>query len=159
MNKDKYIKITKNVIMFFMYFLWQIVPILFLEVMGLDSSKFNLFQKNLYLILSNLSYLIIVVLVYYKELKLDFKKYKKNFKEIFIKYLPVYVLGVVLMGVTNTIISGFTNMNISSNESSVREYIKLLPIYMSFSTVIYAPIVEEITFRKIIKNVVDNKYL
>ena len=84
MNKDKYIKITKNVIMFFMYFLWQIVPILFLEVMGLDSSKFNLFQKNLYLILSNLSYLIIVVLVYYKELKLDFKKYKKNFKEIFI---------------------------------------------------------------------------
>lgn len=45
MNKDKYIKITKNVIMFFMYFLWQIVPILFLEVMGLDSSKFNLFQK------------------------------------------------------------------------------------------------------------------
>ena len=53
------------------------------------------------------------------------------------------------MGVTNTIISGFTNMNISSNESSVREYIKLLPIYMSFSTVIYAPIVEEITFRKI----------
>ena len=71
MNKDKYIKITKNVIMFFMYFLWQIVPILFLEVMGLDSSKFNLFQKNLYLILSNLSYLIIVVLVYYKELKLD----------------------------------------------------------------------------------------
>ena len=83
----------------------------------------------------------------------------KNFKEIFIKYLPVYVLGVVLMGVTNTIISGFTNMNISSNESSVREYIKLLPIYMSFSTVIYAPIVEEITFRKIIKNIVDNKYL
>ena len=80
MNKDKYIKITKNVIMFFMYFLWQIVPILFLEVMGLDSSKFNLFQKNLYLILSNLSYLIIVVLVYYKELKLDFKKYKKNFR-------------------------------------------------------------------------------
>ena len=63
------------------------------------------------------------------------------------------------MGVTNTIISGFTNMNISSNESSVREYIKLLPIYMSFSTVIYAPIVEEITFRKIIKNIVDNKYL
>lgn len=159
MNKDKYIKITKNVIMFFMYFLWQIVPILFLEVMGLDSSKFNLFKKNLYLILSNLSYLIIVVLVYYKELKLDFKKYKKNFKEIFIKYLPVYVLGVVLMGVTNTIISGFTNMNISSNESSVREYIKLLPIYMSFSTVIYAPIVEEITFRKIIKNIIDNKYL
>ena len=66
MNKDKYIKITKNVIMFFMYFLWQIVPILFLEIVGLDSSKFNLFQKNLYLILSNLSYLIIVVLVYYK---------------------------------------------------------------------------------------------
>ena len=30
---------------------------------------------------------------------------------------------------------------------------------MSFSTVIYAPIVEEITFRKIIKNIVDNKYL
>ena len=48
------------------------------------------------------------------------------FKEIFIKYLPVYVLGVVLTGVTNTIISGFTNMNIPSNESSVREYIKLL---------------------------------
>lgn len=159
MNKDKYFKIIKNTIMFFMYFLWQIIPILFLEIVGLNSSKFNLFQKNLYLILSNLSYLIIVILVYYKELKLDFKKYKKNFKEIFIKYLPVYILGVALMGITNTIVSEFTNMNISNNESNVREYIKLLPIYMSFSTVIYAPIIEEITFRKIIKNIVNNEYL
>lgn len=159
MNKSKHKKILKNIIMFFMFFIWQIIPIIFLNILGINPSNFNIIQKNLYLILSYLSYLIIVILIYYKELMIDFKKYKENFKKIFMKYLPVYILGIILMGMTNIIVSKITNMNISSNETSIREYIKLFPIYMSFSTVIYAPIIEEITFRKIIKNIVDNKYL
>lgn len=159
MNKSKYKKILKNIIMFFMFFIWQIIPIIFLNILGINPSNFNIIQKNLYLILSYLSYLIIVILIYYKELMIDFKKYKENFKKIFMKYLPVYILGIILMGMTNILVSKITNMNISSNETSIREYIKLFPIYMSFSTVIYAPIIEEITFRKIIKNIVDNKYL
>ena len=41
---------------------------------------------------------------------------------------------------------------------SYRNYIKMFPIYMTFSTVIYSPIVEEITFRKTFRNIIDNKY-
>ena len=92
MNKSKYKKILKNIIMFFMFFIWQIIPIIFLNILGINPSNFNIIQKNLYLILSYLSYLIIVILIYYKELMIDFKKYKEYFKKIFMKYLPVYIL-------------------------------------------------------------------
>ena len=63
------------------------------------------------------------------------------------------------MGFSNYIIQNFTGSTISGNESSIRKLIETAPIYMIYSTIIYAPIVEEIIFRKSVKNVFNNKYL
>lgn len=60
------------------------------------------------------------------------------------------------MALSNIIIYGITGNALSENEINIREYIKLFPLYMSFSTVIYAPIVEELIFRKSIKNILGN---
>lgn len=159
MTKEKYIKITKNVIMFFMYFIWAFIPSLILNLFNIDPSKFSNIGKNIYLIISDLLYIILLGIVYKGEIKEDFIKYKNNYKKIFIKYFKVYLLGVILMGITNTLAYKITGSEISNNEELVRNYIKYLPFYMSFSTVIYAPIVEEFTFRKIIRNIISNKLL
>ncbi len=45
------------------------------------------------------------------------------------------------------------------NEELVRSYIDTSPLLMIFSTVIYAPICEELTFRKSIKDAINNKYI
>ncbi len=62
------------------------------------------------------------------------------------------------MYLSNSIILSFTNA-IAQNEAAVRESVKVLPLYMAFQTMIYAPITEEIIFRKSIKDIINNKYL
>ena len=42
------------------------------------------------------------------------------------------------------------NGKIAENETAVRSLIDDLPLYMAFSVMIYAPVVEELVFRKFI---------
>ena len=50
-------------------------------------------------------------------------------------------------------------MKISENEDTIRQLIKTMPIYISFSTIIYAPFVEELIYRKCFRGLISNKYL
>ena len=61
------------------------------------------------------------------------------------------------MAGSNLILQKITGLELSGNESTLRELIKSIPMYMGFSTVLYAPFVEEIIFRKSIRNVTKNK--
>lgn len=162
MQKDSDImgkKLIKNGSMFILYFIYEIIPLLILKIFKVNTSDWNNVIKNIYLISTSLIYLIFVIIVYKNELKKDLSDFKKNGLNLFIKYLPIYIVGILAMGISNSLLYNITDMQISNNEQSVREYIKLFPIYMSFSTVIYAPIVEEITFRKTFRNIINNKYI
>lgn len=152
MNNKK--KIILNIFMFLFYFIYQLIAILFIDLIKIDIN--NNFSKSLYLFISSLIYFIIILLVYKNELKNDYKKFDLK---IFIKYIPIYIIGLIFMAISSYIISNITGVSTSSNETAVREYIKLFPIYMSFSTVIYAPFVEEITFRKTFRNLINDKIL
>ena len=147
-------KIILNIFMFLFYFIYQLITIVVASLMKISIS--NNFQKELYLFLSSSIYFIIVILVYRKELIYDLKKF--NIK-LLIKYIPIYIIGILLMWISNYIISNITHIEFSQNEALVRKTIKLFPIYMSFSTVIYAPLVEEITFRKTFKNIIKDGIL
>ena len=63
------------------------------------------------------------------------------------------------MVISNGIISVITNGSLAGNEESVRELIDKFPIYMAFQVMLYAPITEEMIFRKAIKKSIDNKWL
>jgi len=63
------------------------------------------------------------------------------------------------MIIGNIIILFFTKQGLAQNEENVRILIKQLPLYMIFSVSIYAPITEELIFRKSIKDFISNKYL
>ena len=60
------------------------------------------------------------------------------------------------MGISNTIISKFTHMEISENEEIIRNLVDTMPIYITFSTVLYAPLIEELIYRKCIRNLISN---
>ncbi|MBO5183038.1 MAG: CPBP family intramembrane metalloprotease [Bacilli bacterium] len=160
-KRKKYIlsKILKNIFMFSFYFIYQIIILLFLQVFNIDTSNWNNIHKNIYLISTGIFYIIILVIVYSKELKDDYKESKSKLTNNVLKNIPIYIVGVLLMSLSNIIISKFTNSTISENEINVRNYIQIFPVYMAFSTIIYAPIVEEITFRKTFRNLISNKYL
>lgn len=150
-------RIIKNISMFVFYFIYEIIPMIILSLLNVNTSTWNNLEKNIYLISTKLIYLLFVIYIYRKELKEDLSKLKGNYISNINKFIPVYIIGVVLMAVSNILISNLTGSSLSGNEVAVRNSIKLFPIYMTFSTVIYAPIVEEITFRKTFKNIIKNK--
>ncbi len=159
-NKKSYKRIViKNIFIFCFYFIYEIIPLYILKLFNINSSSLSSLNKNIYLISTSIIYLVFIIFMYKDELKFDFNKLKGKFIDNIVKYIPYYIVGVLLMAISNIIISKFTNVNLSENEINVRNYIKLFPIYMTFSTVIYAPIVEEITFRKTFRNIINNKYL
>lgn len=146
-----------NILTFLFYFIYFELIVMLINYLGFDYNSFSYNKKVLLLFISNLLFMIYLLVIYRHELKDDLKDYKKNFKDYINKYLIYYVIGVALMAGSNLILQKITGLELSGNESTLRELIKSIPIYMGFSTVLYAPFVEEIIFRKSIRNVTKNK--
>lgn len=60
---------------------------------------------------------------------------------------------------SNIFIIIFLPQSNAGNEEAVRALIDLAPLYMLFSVSIYAPITEELIFRKGIRDIINNKYI
>lgn len=146
-----------NILTFLLYFIYFELIVMLINYLGFNYNNFSYNKKVLLLFISNFLFMIYLLIIYRRELKEDLKDYKKNFKGYINKYFIYYVIGVALMAGSNLILQKITGLELSGNESTLRELIKRIPIYMGFSTVLYAPFVEEIIFRKSIRNVTKNK--
>lgn len=146
-----------NILTFLLYFIYFELIVMLINCLGFNYNNFSYNKKVLLLFISNFLFMIYLLIIYRLELKDDLKDYKKNFKDYINKYFIYYVMGVALMAGSNLILQKITGLELSGNESTLRELIKSIPIYMGFSTVLYAPFVEEIIFRKSIRNVTKNK--
>lgn len=152
-------KLLKNILIFISYFIYEYLFIILLTNSGLDYYKLNMSNKIILLLIFNIIYVFTLVFFYYPEIKKDFKDYKKNYKQYLKKYVSIYILGIILMAFSNIILQYITKLELSGNEENIRLLIKKYPLYIAFSSIIYAPFVEEIVFRKIIKNIIDKKYI
>lgn len=152
-------KIIKNIFIFISYLVYEFVFIFILNYFGINFTKLDMSNKFIFLLITNIIFCIILFFVYKNEIKKDFKDFKTNYKEYISKYFKFYLIGVLLMGFSNIILQKFTNMEISGNEEIVRQYIKIAPLYMLFSSVIYAPYVEELIFRKSIRNIINKNWI
>lgn len=142
------------------------VFILLLLLLTFKSIFISFFPNNLNNILKVIIFLIsdlivigILLIVYRKTLIKDFKSYFKDFLNNFEQSFKYYIVGLAIMIISNLIIVVFINNQIASNEESVRSLIDIVPLYMIFSVSIYAPITEELIFRKGIREIFNNKYL
>ena len=129
-----------------------------LKHFGIDINTYSATIKILIVIAIQIIFMLILFIIYHKDLINDLKDYKNNFKEYFSFGLKSWLIGLTIMIISNVIIYQFYQSN-ATNETLVQESIKQIPIYMIFSTVIYAPFTEEIIFRKSIKDFIDNNYL
>lgn len=152
-------RILKNLFVFISYFLYEYFFIIILYKFGIDYYSLSYKRKIVLVSILNLSYILLLFILYKKEIDKDIKDYKENYSTYINKYLWIYLSGVLLMGFSNLILQNITKLEMSGNEVIVRNLIKEYPIYMFFSSIIYAPFVEEMIFRKIIKNVAKKKYL
>ena len=105
---------------------------------------------------SSIILLVILFLLYSSDLKKEWKTFKDKWDknlDIGIKY---WLIGLLGMMVSNIILTFIFNNNGAENEQAVQKMISALPIVMVISAGLIAPIVEEITFRKVFRDNIKN---
>lgn len=156
--KIKIKEIIKFILIFLLYLLYSDIIIIILTKLGVNIKVLPNNLKIAIMFLINLSLMIMLFIFYSKSIKENFKDFKSNFKTYIKDNFKYYVIGLLIMIISNIIISFFIEGN-STNETLIREYINIMPIYMIFSSCIYAPFTEEMVFRKSLRNCFNNKVL
>ena len=156
--KIKIKEIIKFILIFLLYLLYSDIIIIILTKLGVNIKVLPNNLKTAIMFLINLSLMIMLFIFYSKSIKENLKDLKLNFKSYIKDNFKYYVIGLLIMIISNIIISFFIEGN-STNETLIREYINIMPIYMIFSSCIYAPFTEEMVFRKSLRNCFNNKVL
>ncbi len=159
MNKQKIINISKVALVFILFFMSKYLQYIPLLVLDMDIKNLTLQDQVIMSTFSNAVLALLLFLIYRKDLIKEWKRFKKNYQEDIDVGLRYWILGLALMVVSNILISLFTPLKNSTNEMSVQSLISVSPYIMLFTAGILAPICEEITFRKTIKELCSNKWL
>ena len=114
-------------------------------------------NDNVCNLLGDLVLIAILVLMYIKDLKKEFKTYTKNYKENIKLSFKYYIMGFLGMVFFNLLIMILLK-NISSNESQVREMLYASPIITMITISLIAPVSEELIFRKSLQPLIKNKW-
>ena len=101
----------------------------------------------------------IIILIFNKSLQSEFKDMRKNHKKYYKQYFKYYLIGLIIMMFSNLFIAIVSNGSTAGNQDAINDLFKISPLYIYFASVIYAPIVEELIFRKAIRNIIPNKIL
>lgn len=159
LNKNK-IEIDKVSVLKYVLFILLIV--FYIWQYFFDTTLYSYATKTLginpylYVFVFDLITLILAFILFYKEIKKGFK----NFKENFISYIEYFTLTLVIFLVIELLIGMFCNFivgDIADNQSALMEMTNKL--YLIFGSILYAPIVEEILFRGILRKFIKNKYV
>lgn len=160
LESKKLIKnIVRGLLVFFLFWYssyFQLIPILLLKM------NIKNLSGSMQVALSAFSGLVvslILFLVYRKSLKEDFKKFKDNFDENIDTGFKCWGAGLLVMMVSNIILTVVFKSGGANNENAVQEMIKSLPWLMLINAGIIAPFNEEIVFRKTLKDIFKNKWL
>lgn len=153
----KYKKELLAIGMFILYFILSDFILGIILALGLDVSNTSQLNRQIISVLINLAFPILLILVYRKELFADLKKIKSNYRKYLEVGITYYAVGLVGMIVLNVFLQFFLHLGIAGNEESVRELLKISPIYMFISACLIAPFQEEMLFRKLFKDMFKNK--
>lgn len=154
--KEKVISIVKAIGLFTLFFTLSTMLVM---IFNIDVNSFSDLDYVIYSLVCDVIFLIAVVLCYNKTLRKDFKPFFKDFGKNFEEAFKYYLVGVGVMIFSNLIITLIFSGGLSSNESTVRSYIETAPLLMFFEISLYAPLAEELLFRKSIRECISNKWL
>lgn len=134
--------------------IYLILPYFFYEIL-------NIFKISniLNLTVSNLITLIILLYLYKKEIVTSFSEFKNNIVKYTKKYIKYWIIMLILMLISNFIISIFTNSSTSLNEKIIIEQLKISPICIFIITILISPIMEELIFRLSLSKIISNNIL
>ena len=149
MNENK--KDLKNMILGFgviaLYLVASLFSLNILSIFNINYNNFSLLGKTIYAISYEALLTSIIIYIYRKDFIPNLKQFIKNNSEYFKKYIKYWFLTVILMILSNSIVTMFTKANIATNQEIIVNTLKKAPIYIFITTVFIAPILEELVFR------------
>lgn len=150
----------KSMLLVFLLLFGTSIPMIILALFGINYLNFSQEAKIIYTIICDIIVLGVILYMYRRDLKKDFKNFfNHNFLYNIAFALAFWFAGLIVMIASNFVISIITNGTIAQNEESVRELIEKFPLYMLLNITIYAPLTEELIFRKSFRDFIQNKYL
>lgn len=147
------------IIIFLIYYYFPYILNSLIDLFNLNLSNFNIYFILLILVLMEIIPVLFLVIIYRNDLKEEFIINKETFKDNFDKYIRLWLFGLILMTLSNTIITYITSSEISNNEQAVRDIADILPIYSIFTACICAPLGEELAYRKTIGKIFNKKWV
>ncbi len=157
--EKKLLYIAKGLIVLIIFWYstyFQLIPI---KLFKLDISSLDNSTKIILSCFSTLMCFIIFFFLYRKDLKNDFKLFMKNKEENMDIGIRYWVIGLILMIIINFILNFVLKTGGANNEHAVQKMIKTLPLIMLLDAGLLAPFVEEIVFRKTLKDIFKNKWI
>lgn len=142
----------------FYIFLYYILSLSIYYLLRNYIGSTNLVLANTSTIFADILVLFIILIIFRKKIIPDFYEFKKNYKKYINDNSKYYVYGLIIMVVSNVIISGIIG-TMPDNEEINRIYLLNFPASSIFSMVICAPIIEELITRKYFKDAIKNEYI
>ena len=159
----KYKDLTKNIIkglivllIFHYSYYLQYIPI---KLFHIDTSSYNETLSVIISCFGNFLLMFILYFIYRKDLHKEWIKFKENFWDDLNIGFYAWFVGLIIMFVSNIIISFVLKAGGAQNEEAVQGMIRTIPILMVINAGIVAPFTEEIVFRKTLKDIFKNVYI
>lgn len=144
---------------FFLYFISDIIYLVPLVAMSIDISKLSLSTQIILMVIADLLVSIMLFLIYKKYLIEKWHDFKNNFNNYFETGIKAWLIGLGIMWVCNFLLAEFSPVKEAINENQVQALITASPILAMMLTTVFAPINEEMIFRKSIQDFIKHKWL
>ena len=159
MKKERVLEICKGLVTFLIFYFSSYLQVIPIAIFNIDVNNYTTTDLAIVNTFTDLILVLILIILYFKELRKEFKTFKDNWKMNMDTAFKYWFLGLMIMCISNIAISIITSLGTSSNEQAVQGLISSTPYLMLFTAGILAPIAEEITFRKGVSKIFKNKWV
>lgn len=159
MKKERVLEICKGLVTFLIFYFSSYLQVIPIAIFNIDVNNYTTTDLAIVNTFTDLILVLILIILYFKELRKEFKTFKDNWKMNMDTAFKYWFLGLMIMCISNIAIGLITSLGTSSNEQAVQGLINSTPYLMLFTAGILAPIAEEITFRKGVSNIFKNKWV
>lgn len=143
-------KLIKTLSIFVGYVFFTSVLGLILNLIGINNNITTMF-------ISDLIFTLIVLKVYKQDLQKEFTEYKvqkSKIKNILIWVLILFGVNIIFSLILKIVMPQLDSLD--NNSESIIQLFELSTVYTFFKTLLYAPVIEELIFKKSIRDVINN---
>ena len=159
MKKERILEICKGLLTFLIFYFSSYLQVIPIALFNIDVNNYTASDLAIVNTFTDLILVLILIILYFKELKKEFKSFKKNWKLNMDTAFKYWFIGLMIMCISNIAIGLITDLSTSSNEQAVQTLVSSTPYLMLFTAGILAPIAEELTFRKGVSKIFKNKWV